>query len=164
MMANRCGSAYNGSLREPARDGAVQIIYGEEDVLLPWAAERIGVSFRDDARTIGLARNDGTLVAVVVYDSFSRADCNMHIASDGSGHWMTKQLVLHAFAYPFVQCGLRRVTGLVPAKNTRALEFDLKLGFEVEGLCRNALPDDDIIVLGMTRDRCRFIAQEHRHA
>lgn len=135
------------------------VIYGCENELLPWAQERIGCGpFRPDAKTIGLKRN-GEIVATVVFDGFSRCDCNMHIASDGTRRWMNKALLLSAFAYPFTQLGLRRVTGLVPAKNEAALAFDQNLGFEIEGRCRHALPDDDIIVLGLLRERCRFIDQ-----
>lgn len=141
----------------------MSLVYGENERLISWASERVGgIQFRPDAVAIGSER-DGELVAVVVYDSFSEADCNMHIASDGTGMWMTKELLVSAFAYPFVQCGLRRVTGLVPAKNHTALKFDLHIGFEIEGHCRNALPDDDIIILGMTKGMCRFISPEHRH-
>lgn len=137
-----------------------RLIYGEEDRLLPWALKRIGLSdFRRDAYSIGLER-DGELVAVVVYDGFSECDCNMHIASDGTGKWMNKSLLLAAFAYPFAQLGLRRVTGLVPAKNTKALEFDKNIGFVVEGYHPNALHDDALISLGMLRENCRFFRED----
>lgn len=140
-----------------------RIIYGEEDRLLPWAAERIGLpSFRRDAYSIGLER-DGDLCAVVVFDTFSQCDVHMHIASDGSGRWMNKELLIRSFAFPFVQLGLRRITGMVPSKNARAIAFDENLGFEREGLCRDALPDDDIVVMGLLRKNCRFIAKEHRN-
>jgi RimJ/RimL family protein N-acetyltransferase len=138
-----------------------RLIYGEEDRLLPWAQERIGVRFRPDAYTIGLER-DGALVAVVVYDAFSEADCNMHIASDGTQAWMNKSLLLAAFAYPFIQLKLRRVTGMVPAKNTRALAFDQHIGFVREGYHPKALPDDDLVSLGLLRENCRFIPQGER--
>ena len=139
---------------------STRLVYGEEKRLLPWALERIGLSeFRRDAYTIGLERDD-ELVAVVVYDAFSSCDCNMHIASDGTGRWMNKALLLAAFAYPFGQLGLRRVTGLVPAKNVKALEFDENLGFVREGLHRHALRDDDLISLGMLREDCRFFREE----
>ena len=92
------------------------IIYGHEETLLPWAQERVGVPFRRDAYTLGLERN-GSLVAVVVFDNFSDADCNMHVASDGTRSWLSKGLLLATFAYPFTQLGLRRVTAMVPAKN-----------------------------------------------
>lgn len=138
------------------------VIYGNEDRLLPWALERIGLSgFRRDAYTLGLER-DGEIVAVVVFDGFSECDCNMHIASDGTGRWMNKSLLLSAFAYPFIQLNLRRVTGLVPAKNNKALEFDQNIGFTVEGKHPHALPDDDLISLGLLRENCRFIPEEFR--
>lgn len=140
------------------------ILYGQEARLLPWAQEKIGTGpFREDAKVIGLER-DGEVVAAVVFDNFSAADCNMHIASDGTRRWMNKELLLSSFAYPFVQLRKRRVTGMVPGKNQQALEFDLHLGFEVEGRCRDALPDDDIIILGMLRRDCRFITEEQRNA
>jgi RimJ/RimL family protein N-acetyltransferase len=132
------------------------LIYGQEDQLLPWAQDRIGVAFRTDAKTIGLER-DGNLVAVVVYDGFSECDCNMHIASDGTRAWMSKALLLSAFAYPFVQLGLLRVTGLVPADNADALQFDEHLGFVREGYHPKAGPGGkDLISLGMLRENCRF--------
>jgi RimJ/RimL family protein N-acetyltransferase len=139
-----------------------KLIYGQEDRLLPWAAERVGVRFRADAYTIGLER-DGKIVAAVVYDTFNDVDCCMHIASDGTRGWMNKSLLLAAFAYPFIQLGLRRVTGMVPAKNTEALAFDEHIGFVREGYHPHALPDDDLVSLGLLRENCRFIPQgEHQ--
>ena len=138
------------------------LVYGQEDRLLPWAAARNGVSgFRRDAYAIGLER-DGDLCAVVVFDDFSECNVNMHIASDGTKRWMNKDLLIAAFAYPFVQLGLRRVTGLVPSRNAQALSFDEHLGFVREGLCRHGFPDDDMVVLGLLRADCRFIPKEYR--
>jgi RimJ/RimL family protein N-acetyltransferase len=140
-----------------------RLIYDDTERLLAWAQARIGMgAFRDDARTIGLER-DGELVAVVVYDNFSTADAHMHIASDGTGRWMNKELLLAAFAYPFAQLGLRRLTGVVPAKNARALAFDENIGFVREGYHPHALPDDDVITLGLLKENCRFLPKEYRH-
>lgn len=140
------------------------LIYGFDDRLLPWAAERIGIErFRDDARAIGIACGD-QLRGVVVYDTFSACDCHMHVASDRSRRWLTREFLVHAFSYPFVQVGLRRVTGIVAASNEDAIRFDKKLGFLPEGFCPKALPNDDIVIMGLTRDRCRFIPLEYRHA
>lgn len=139
-----------------------RLIYGEEHRLLPWAKKCIGLAeFRRDAYTIGLER-DGELVAVVVFDGFSDVDCNMHIASDGTGQWMNKSLLLAAFAYPFIQLRLNRVTGMVPAKNTEALAFDEHLGFVREGYHPKAMANDDIVSLGLLREHCRFIPKEYR--
>lgn len=141
---------------------ATRLVYGEEGRLLPWALDKIGIaSFRPDARAIGLER-DGELVAVVVFDSFSSCDANMHIASDGTKRWMTAGLLHAAFAYPFVQMRLKRLTGIVPAKNWDAIAFDEHIGFRREGYCPEALPDDDVVILGMRRADCRFIPEEYR--
>lgn len=140
-----------------------KVIYDQDAILIPWAAERIGVrSFKSDARAIGQER-DGEIVAVVVFDGFSDVDCNMHIASDGSRRWLTRELLIRAFWYPFIQLGYQRVTGLVPAGNADALRFDEHLGFEREGLHKKAAPDGgDIISLGLLRENCRFIPKKYR--
>lgn len=141
---------------------AYRLIYGDEERLLPWAAERIAIlGFRRDAYSIGLER-DGELVAVVVFDSFSECDCNMHLASDGTGKWMNRAILAAAFAYPFIQLRLNRVTGLVPSKNAQALKLNEHLGFEREGLCRKAMPDDDIVVMGLLRENCKWVPKENR--
>lgn len=152
---------YNGANLAPVTHMTAQLIYGDEARLLSWASERIGLTFRADACTIGLER-DGELAAVVVYDTFSQADCCMHVASDGTRAWMTKALLLAAFAYPFLQLRLRRVTGMVPAKNTQAMAFDEHIGFVREGYHPKALPDDDLVSLGLLRENCRFIPQGER--
>ena len=138
-----------------------ELIYDQDETLIEWAMGVIGCTFRHDATAIGHSIS-GKIMAVAVFDGFSECDCNIHIASDGSGHSMSRGFLAAAFAYPFIQLNMRRVTGLVPAANTKALRFDYHLGFVFEGRCRNALPDDDIIVLGMLRENCRFIPLEYR--
>lgn len=137
-----------------------RLIYGNEDRLLPWASARIGIpSFRRDAFSLGLEK-EGELVAVVVFDCFSDTECNLHIASDGTRSWMSKSLLLATFAYPFTQLRLRRVTALVPASNTDAINFDKHIGFVEEGCHRKAAPDgEDMISLGMLREECRWIPE-----
>lgn len=137
-----------------------EIVYDDES-MIPWAVERIGFQPRPDVRAIGW-REDGVLRAVTLYDGFSASDCNMHIASDGSGNWLRRSFLVASFMHPFVQWKLRRVTGLVPAKNEKALNFDLHLGFIQEGYLRHALPDDDIVVLGMLRETCRYIPTKYK--
>lgn len=140
---------------------ANRLIYGQEDRLLPWAQERIGVQLRRDAYTIGLER-DGELVAVVAFDNFSKNDLCMHVASDGSKRWMNKELLVSAFSYPFIQLGLPRVTGLVQAGNATAIAFDEHIGFVREGYHPKAAHDGgDLISFGILKEACRFIPKEH---
>jgi hypothetical protein len=141
---------------------SLKLIYGEEQRLLPWACERSGsFGYKKDAYAMGLEQ-DGELRVVLVYDTFSAADCHMHIASDDSATWMVRASPAIAFAYPFIQLKLRRVTAPIPATNAHTIAFAKKLGFEEEGICKHALPNDDVVILGMIRENCRFIDKEHR--
>lgn len=139
-----------------------QLIYDDQPELLRWAAERIGVTrFKPDAKGFGVLR-DGQLSAVVVWDTFSEVDCAMHVASSGDGHWLSRDVLKMAFGYPFMDLKMRRITALIPAKNSRAIRFNEHLGFKLEGLCPEAMPDDDIQIRGMLRRECRFIPPEYR--
>lgn len=139
------------------------LIYGETDWMVEWAKDHGPIFPRADVTAIGWG-TDTDLRAVVLYDNFSACDCGIHIASDGTRKWMSRQFLYATFAHPFIQWGLRRVTGLVASRNTDALRFDKHIGFEVEGVVRHALPDDDIIMLGMLRENCRWIPEHARSA
>lgn len=138
-----------------------EVVYENVDEMVVWASKIIGFQPRPDVTAIGW-RESGSLRAVTLYDGFSECDCNIHIASDGSGNWLRRAFLIASFMHPFVQWRLRRVTGLVPAKNKDALLFDLHLGFKQEGYLQHALPDDDLYVLGMLKESCRYIPPEYR--
>lgn len=125
-----------------------------------WAKTRIPyvTNWGDGHRVIGLER-DGNIQAACIYNCYSGADIAIHIAAVPGRRWLTRSYICACFAYPFLQLGVRRLTGYVPSKNTDALRLDLHLGFTQEGVMRHALWDDDIIVLGMLKEECRFIRE-----
>lgn len=143
---------------------ASKLIYGENERLLTWAAARIGIgAFRSDAQAIGIER-DGQLAGVAVFDTFSSSDCSMHVASDGSGHWLTRAFLVHAFAYPFITCGYRRVTSPIAESNKQALRFNRHLGFKQEGYHPYAAEDGGaMLTQALMRENCRFIPLAARH-
>lgn len=140
-----------------------ELVYDRREELLEWAAEKIGIqAFRSDAQAIGLERS-GVPVAVVVFDSFSPTDCAMHVASDGSGHWLTRRFLVHAFVYPFVQCRKLRVTSPIAESNQKALRFNRHLGFRQEGYHPYGAEDGALLTMGLLRKDCRFIPKSERH-
>lgn len=141
---------------------SARLVYDRREELLAWAAERIGIgAFRSDAQVIGIERS-GRLAGVVVFDTFSRCDCNMHVASDGSGHWMTAGFLRAVFAYVFTQCGLLRVSAPIAEGNVKALKFVASVGFEREGYHPQACSSGAIISTGLLKSRCRYIPKEYR--
>lgn len=126
--------------------------------VVPWVAEQLGIAPEGWQHPQGIGLLDGeALIAGVVYERISACDCNVHIAALPGGRWLRRDFLAAMFRYPFVQLGLQRITGLVPASNQAALRFDLHLGFVVEGICREAMPGDDVVLLRMLRRECRFI-------
>lgn len=134
------------------------ILFNERERCGAWAKARIPhvSSWGEWYQALGLERA-GELVAAVIFNLYSSEDIAMHVAAVPGRRWMTREFLRAAFRYPFVQLRVRRVTGYVPAKNTVAIAFDEHLGFEREGLLRHALPDDDVVILGMLRERCRYL-------
>ncbi|HWL28381.1 MAG TPA: GNAT family protein [Burkholderiaceae bacterium] len=128
------------------------VVYGHNYRFVYWAEDVIGLEFRSDAESIGLEDGEGNILAATVFDNFSACDVSMHIASNGSRAWLNREFIVRCFAYPFLQCKARRVTALVASRNERSLKFTQAFGFVVEGRLKDALPDDDIILFGMTRD------------
>jgi len=129
---------------------------------LEWAAEKVGVPhWKPDA--VGItARVNEKIVAVVVYEAFSMCDAQMSVASDGSRRWLSRTLLRASFSVPFIIMDLKRVTFLVGSKNERSIKLCIGLGFTVEGRLEDGLPDDDLIVFGMTKRRCPYIPREWR--
>lgn len=134
-----------------------RFVYGEDDRLISWTESRIaGGKFREDARAIGHEK-DGELVAVVVYDTFSTTGCFVHLAS-GARKWMSREFAVVAMTYPFIQCGMARISSMVSARNILSLRFTRQFGWIQEGVMRCAGNDgEDIILFGMLRSECRWL-------
>ena len=109
-----------------------------------------------DFEALGLER-DGELIAGVVYNEFTGPDVQMHVAAIPGRRWLTKEFLWFAFAYPFVQLGCVRVSGRVGSKNKDALRLNYHLGFEYEATLKHAILDEDLILLVMWQEKCRFL-------
>jgi RimJ/RimL family protein N-acetyltransferase len=97
------------------------------------------------------------IVAGVVYQNYTKTDIHMHAAGIGK-RWLTKHFLGECFRYPFEQLQCRRVTAMVPGRNEAAIAFDEHLGFVLEGVVRQILPNgDDLRVYGMLREECRYL-------
>lgn len=132
------------------------IIYEQGTQTLQWAGNRLGVVF-DPKTAVTLAHwLDGTLLCVVVYTRFTQHGCEMSIAS-ASKAWATRRFISAAFAYPLVQCGLRRVTFVTTPGNAETIDMLERLGAIREGRLREWFGDDDGIVYGMLRGECKWI-------
>ena len=97
-----------------------------------------------------------------MFSGYNEASICMHVASFLPG-WVNRDLLWATFSYPFEQLGVKKVIGQVPASNKAALEFDTNLGFKIETIVKDVFVDDDLVVLGMYRDECRWLKIKPRH-
>lgn len=141
-----------------------RIITDQSEAITKWVAHKIGEDQIPMAYGVGL-EHDGNLIAGVVYAQKTSANVHMHVASNGSRHWMTPEYLGFCFAYPFFHLKCERVTGFVRSDNIDAQRFDEHLGFIREGRLRRACADGtDLIVYGMLREECRFLTGKYHAA
>lgn len=136
-----------------------EVVYSPTDEMLTWATDRGGITFRDDAATIGV-RSDEGLHGVIVFDSFTTTGCWVSVVSDGGRKWITRELIIKVFAYPFIQLGYPRLNSFVSINNADAIRFNEHFGFQREGVLREAgEKGEDLIVYGMLRRECRWLPE-----
>lgn len=141
-----------------------RIVYDNAAAMIAWA-EAItptGFPYRPDARPIGLERG-GRLEAVLVFDTFSPWDCQVHICAEGR-HWVSRQLWQAGAAFAFLQCGYRRVSAQISVTNLRALSLARAVGFRREGLLQHAgVEGEGMVAMAMLRQSCRWLPRTFLH-
>jgi len=106
---------------------------------------------------ICIARFKGDrLLGGVIYQGYTGASIEMHVAGFDP-HWLSRNMLWAVFSYPFIQLGCLKVIGRVNVSDSRALEFDLKLGFIVEARISDVYPDGDLFILTVRRDDCHWL-------
>lgn len=131
-----------------------RLVFDERERVAKWVADKVDQKSDWGSFYAMGAERDGELVAGIVMNNFNGANAVAHIAIAKPGK--DTYALFRAFSdYAFRQCGLRRLTGLVPSDMPKVLAFDLRLGFEEEFIMRSAAPDGhDMHVLVMWADTC----------
>ncbi len=129
---------------------------GADSEAMKWLCNEIHCEpFAEPYRTIASIENG--FAAVAILERVSPDGAYIHVAARNA-HAMTPSFLAHVFYDAFVLLNLPRVTGLVPVSNKSALKFDRHIGFVTEGLMRKACNGEDLVILGMLKEECRFIS------
>jgi hypothetical protein len=109
-----------------------------------------------------IARSEGDrLMGGIIYQNYTGRSITCHVASF-EPNWINIDLLWVAFHYPFVQLKCAVMLGLLPITNTKALEFDKKLGFKEEAIIRDVYPEGDMVVLSLRKEDCRWLKLKPR--
>lgn len=98
----------------------------------------------------------GEMIAGVVIHQINGANAFCHIAIDKPTKTLY-QLFNVVCDYCFRQLGLNRITGLVPSNEEDIIKFDMRLGFSIEFIMRDAAPGADLVGLVMRADKCPWL-------
>jgi hypothetical protein len=128
----------------------------------PLIARKAGTHFNVECdRVVARVRHtddgDEELMGGSVFQNFTHESIAIHVAS-WLPNWINRDLLHHTFGYPFLQLGVERIFGQVPADKEDVLAFDLNLGFRVIARIPKVFEGgvDDLIVC-MEKSDCRFL-------
>ena len=135
------------------------------EAVLPFAQSLIpGLARSEGMRAIGL-RKSGALVAAAIYEGFNGTNIWVHLAATPGARWMTREYLQGCFAYPFLVCGVQRLSGYVDSSNMAARRLNEHFGYRLEATLTGAGVDGgDVLIYMMRRQDCRFIPQGARDA
>ena len=121
-----------------------------------WFKSRTHTILCEDMRGL-VAYEKDLIVRACVADSFTVDGCNAHIAIDNP--LVIRNGILSEFADKvFNEWGRKRIFGLVPDNNKKALDFDLHIGFKEVARVPDAVKEGvGYIVLRMDREDCRWL-------
>ena len=130
---------------------------GAKQIALDVLHREIGLQSSGDFEALLWVSPENEIEWVVGYTGFIGYTCQASMVNVG-GKYCPKELLFAAFDYPFNYRGRQKVLGIVNSLNTKALEFDKRIGFK-EVFRFDAMHDDggDLIIMEMNKDECRWI-------
>lgn len=133
----------------------MMMICGQDVAVAAWTAAHIphmaGGAF-GPGRAIGVADSAANIVAGVVYHDYQPAFGTMQISmAAASPLWARRGVIRALLSYPFEQLRVEKLWSAIPASNTRALRFNLGIGFEREAVLVRHFGADDAIITRMFR-------------
>lgn len=138
-------------------------ILDDRERINDWLWHRVGreTPFFPPSKYNGLGiEEDGKLIAGVIFDSFSaNARCSMHCAGIGK-RWLTREFLHICFDYVFNMANCKVVINTIAAKNVDSIAFTKHCGFKEACRIPDGDGDDDLVILVLHRNDCRFLEKK----
>jgi RimJ/RimL family protein N-acetyltransferase len=144
----------------------MRLTVADQEKMLTWAAKMLGTTgWSADSTAFGIVEpREGQrplLRGVVIANAFFNKSCRIHIASDGSRKWATRDVLTRLSAFLHLQHGVNRIATVIATKNLPAQIAALKIGFQIEGRERSGADDGtDGIRFSMLRDENPWLNDE----
>jgi L-amino acid N-acyltransferase YncA len=135
----------------------VSIVAMSTDDQWEWLYARATPTITPRSKGIVALREDGTILAAAVFDSWTRTSGQVHVAIDNP------LAIRHGFVhecmdYFFNFCDRRIMIGLTPSNNTKSLKFNKKLGFVEVFRIEDGFDEGvDYVIQELRKENCRWI-------
>lgn len=141
-----------------------KLLIGENDRVGPWVMGQLGMEwFPGSGTTIGLEDESGEIIAGLVYENCNGVNCFVHIAAVPGRRWGNRDFLYYAFAYPFLQLGCDRISGIVASTNKDALNLNIRVGMELEAVLYGAAPNGHLLIYRMFKKDCKWLSLGEHH-
>jgi hypothetical protein len=120
--------------------------------------ERIGIEDFGPCHTMGIVQG-GVIKVGLVWCEYKQLtqSISMCLAVEDPA-CITPGIMRQVFGYAFDELGVRRITNSCSIDNRKAMAINLRAGFVMEGVLRQAYPDgSDMAIFGMLRGECRYL-------
>lgn len=126
--------------------------------------EAAGAKYTPETMTVISRGEGGELYGGVIYENWSGEGGSVvvHIAGFNP-HWINRDILFMMFDYPFNQLRCNQAFAQVRAKNVTCLKFCQSVGWEEVITLDAVYPDDDMVLLRMRRENCRFLGLKPRN-
>jgi RimJ/RimL family protein N-acetyltransferase len=129
----------------------VRLVLGHDEAVGVFAAERLGVPIVPPFTSMGIVDDNDQLVGAIIYNGYNGA--NIEISFYGPGA-LQRRFIKAAFAYPFDQLNVIRLTARTKRSNKTTCKLLPRLGFVYEATLKNYFGPsrgDDAVLFRMTR-------------
>lgn len=106
---------------------------------------------------------NGVLRGGVVYENYTGEGGSLLVHIGGKDKkWINRDMLWVMFDYPFNQLKVNRAFAQVAGKNKEAYDFCMSIGWKELHRLEAVFPDDDMILLQLRREDCRFLKLKPR--
>lgn len=123
-------------------------------------ATKAGCQYHSESDQVISRVEGGELWGGVIYTGYTKTSIAMHVASFHP-YWLNRRVLGLLFDYPFNRLNCEKVICFVRGGNKAALDFVLKVGYQVAARVRGVYPgrgfDGDMVILDMSKSSCRWL-------
>lgn len=141
------------------------LIYGHDDQIAQWVCGQLKLKPYPQGmyRAIGITNSHGKLIGGLIWHNYHEDNWGKPMFIEVTlatvdKHWATRHTLRELFQYPFTQLKVRRVQATCHRKAKRVRTALVKLGFQLEGIVRDAHPQGgDAAHYSILRNECKWL-------